>query len=209
MKDEIYLYSLDGLKLTCLAEGFVGSAYATGREKYPWLSVTMGSFTSPGMIGWYDFTAPPDERWSVYRTTKLSGLSLDDFETQQVSFWNLSCTSADLFHQVWYKVKTVPRFRCPSYATSRRHLTEQRRHSSTVGGFSHPRLIHLFSLSGEGYGGFGISIDPFFSSTILTFLQHYRAILPVPNIRGGSEFGEDWHNTGTKERKVGYIMPVS
>ena len=197
MKDEIYLYSLDGLKLTCLAEGFVGSAYATGREKYPWLSVTMGSFTSPGMIGWYDFTAPPDERWSVYRTTKLSGLSLDDFETQQVSFWNLSCTSADLFHQVWYKVKTVPRFRCPSYATSRRHLTEQRRHSSTVGGFSHPRLIHLFSLSGEGYGGFGISIDPFFSSTILTFLQHYRAILPVPNIRGGSEFGEDWHNTGT------------
>lgn len=106
MKDEIYLYSLDGLKITRLAEGFVGSAYVTGREQYPWLFVTMSGFTSPGTIGRYDFTAPPDERWSIYRTTKLSGLHLDDFETQQVSSWNLACTSApDLVHQVWYNSK--------------------------------------------------------------------------------------------------------
>jgi len=103
----------------------------------------------------------------------------------------------------------VPGFRCSSYATNRRHLTEQRRRSSTVSDFSHTRRIHLFSFPAEGYGGFGISIDPFFSSTILTFLQHYGAILAVPNIRGGNEFGEDWHNAGTKERKVGYIMPAS
>jgi prolyl oligopeptidase PreP (S9A serine peptidase family) len=55
---------------------------------------------------------------------------------------------------------------------------------------------------GEGYGGFSISIDPFFSSTMLTFLQTYGAILAVPNIRGGAEFGEEWHRAGTREKKV-------
>lgn len=53
-----------------------------------------------------------------------------------------------------------------------------------------------------GYGGFTISISPFFSPSMLTFLRAYGAILAVPNIRGGGEFGEEWHLAGTKERKV-------
>jgi prolyl oligopeptidase len=53
-----------------------------------------------------------------------------------------------------------------------------------------------------GYGGFSISIGPFFSSAMLSFLQKYRAVLAVPNIRGGGEFGEEWHIAGTREKKV-------
>lgn len=52
-----------------------------------------------------------------------------------------------------------------------------------------------------GYGGFAIAISPFWSSPILTFMQKYGAVLAVPNIRGGSEFGEDWHLAGTRDRK--------
>jgi hypothetical protein len=53
-----------------------------------------------------------------------------------------------------------------------------------------------------GYGGFSISIDPFFSSTILTFMQKYGMVLAVPSIRGGGEFGESWHQGGCREQKV-------
>ena len=61
----------------------------------------------------------------------------------------------------------------------------------------------LATTASSGYGGFTISINPFFSPAILTWMQKYGAILAVPNIRGGGEFGEEWHLAGTRERKVG------
>ncbi|CAA7259570.1 unnamed protein product [Cyclocybe aegerita] len=68
------------------------------------------------------------------------------------------------------------------------------RHKSTKFDGTAPALQY-------GYGGFSISIDPFFSATILTFLQKYGAVLAVPNIRGGGEFGEEWHKAGSREKK--------
>jgi len=44
----------------------------------------MTGFTSPGTVGRYDFTAPQGQRWSIYQTTKVNGLNLEDFEAQQV-----------------------------------------------------------------------------------------------------------------------------
>jgi prolyl oligopeptidase len=51
-----------------------------------------------------------------------------------------------------------------------------------------------------GYGGFNISLTPFFSVPHAVWLD-MGGILAVPNLRGGGEFGEDWHRAGILDRK--------
>lgn len=51
-----------------------------------------------------------------------------------------------------------------------------------------------------GYGGFNISMSPSFSSSRIPFLEN-GGIYVVVNLRGGSEYGEEWHQAGTKMQK--------
>ena len=51
-----------------------------------------------------------------------------------------------------------------------------------------------------GYGGFNISMSPSFSSSRIPFLEN-GGIYVVVNLRGGSEYGEEWHLAGTKMQK--------
>lgn len=51
-----------------------------------------------------------------------------------------------------------------------------------------------------GYGGFDISILPSFSTPNILFLEN-GGIFVVANIRGGGEYGKEWHVAGTKLKK--------
>jgi len=51
-----------------------------------------------------------------------------------------------------------------------------------------------------GYGGFNISLTPAFSVSSLVWME-MGGVLAIPNLRGGGEYGEDWHQAGTKLRK--------
>jgi len=51
-----------------------------------------------------------------------------------------------------------------------------------------------------GYGGFNISITPYFSITNAVWMEQ-GGIYAVPNIRGGGEYGKAWHKAGTKLQK--------
>jgi len=51
-----------------------------------------------------------------------------------------------------------------------------------------------------GYGGFKISLTPSFSPAVLAWME-MGGLFAQPNLRGGGEYGEEWHQAGTKLKK--------
>jgi prolyl oligopeptidase len=51
-----------------------------------------------------------------------------------------------------------------------------------------------------GYGGFAVSLTPSFSVSHLVWMEQ-GGVYAVPNLRGGGEYGESWHQAGTRLHK--------
>jgi len=51
-----------------------------------------------------------------------------------------------------------------------------------------------------GYGGFNINLAPAFTRSAYLWMEH-GGIYAVANLRGGAEFGEDWHRAGMLDKK--------
>lgn len=84
-------------------------------------------------------------------------------------------------------------------------------HSDGLGPAKVPMfLIHRKNLAKNGdnpthlyvYGGFSIAMKPFFSIAALLWLYHFNGVFVVANVRGGAEYGEQWHKDGYKEKKI-------
>jgi len=84
--------------------------------------------------------------------------------------------------QVFYKSKDGTRV--PMFLTYKKGLKRDGQN---------PTLLYA-------YGGFDISLTPFFSVPNLVWLE-MGGIYAQPNLRGGGEYGEEWHLAGTKGKK--------
>jgi prolyl oligopeptidase len=53
----------------------------------------------------------------------------------------------------------------------------------------------------EGYGGYGISMQPFFLGAFTRAWLDQGGVYAIANLRGGAEYGEEWHQEGRLTRK--------
>jgi prolyl oligopeptidase len=124
-------------------------------------------------LGFTSFLRPP----SVYRY---------DFPTRTLSL--LYGASVDLdperyqTRQVFYRSKDGTRV--PMFVTHRKGLDLDGRN---------PTILY-------GYGGFKISLLPAYSELIAYWAEH-GGVYAVANLRGGNEYGEQWHEAAMLERK--------
>ena len=89
-----------------------------------------------------------------------------------------------------------------------RYETEQVWYPSKDGTKVSMFLVHRKGLTKDGnrpvlltaYGGFNISSTPGFSSLRFVFLEK-GGVVAIPNLRGGGEYGEEWHKAGMREKK--------
>jgi prolyl oligopeptidase len=114
---------------------------------------------------------------SILRHSPKSGTS---------SLWarrNVPFASQDFSQeQVWFTAKDGTEI--PMFLMSRRDVLR---------GGVRPTIM-------TSYGGYGISMTPQFS-VFVAFLAERGCLFALPNIRGGSEFGADWHRQAKRRRR--------
>ena len=124
-------------------------------------------------LNWESFLCPP----TTYRY---------DIQADQLTLLHAPQTTFDAPHyetvQVFY----------PSQDGTRIPMFLTRKKGQSYNGTT-PTLLY-------GYGGFGMSVTPAFWLSQLCWLEQ-GGIFAVANIRGGGEYGEEWHRAAVCERK--------
>ena len=120
---------------------------------------------------------------SYHIPTRIYNHFLDDGTTAVWARVNAPFVSADYtVEQVWYRSKDGTRV--PMFIG---------RAKDTKLDGSHPALL-------AGYGGFRSSAVPYYATDVALWLSQ-GGIYAEPCLRGGSEFGEEWHRAGMLEKK--------
>jgi prolyl oligopeptidase len=129
--------------------------------------------SNEAFFSYYSFATPP----TVYRY---------DIATGDHAVWassNVPINSEQIeVKQVWYESKD--KTKVPMYLVHKKGIK--------IDG-DRPTLL-------TGYGGFNLSLTPAFSARAVAWVEN-GGIFAQPNMRGGGEFGENWHRAGMLEKK--------
>ena len=178
---QLKLFDLDGKKLTDITLPAIGTVFGTGGK---WNHDEM-------FFGFQSFTVPP----SIYRvdlnpvhTAAREGTS--SFEGDVIASPTLWAKvdapsidpSAYEVAQEWFSSKDGTRV--PMFVVHKKGIQKTGRN---------PTLL-------TAYGGFNISLTPAFSRAVYLWMER-GGVYAVANLRGGAEFGEDWHRAGMLDKK--------
>ena len=167
-------YTRDARSLVRMYEA---SGTAAGEVNLPGLGTAagfQGSGTNPETFFSYsDYLSPTRIMRLDVRTNRVS-----DFRTPKVP----ADFSPYTTEQVFYTSKDGTRV--PMFITRRKDAPRDGN-----------RPVMLY-----GYGGFNVTLSPSFSPAIQSWLE-LGGVYAVANLRGGGEYGEEWHQAGTRLKK--------
>jgi prolyl oligopeptidase len=174
---QLKLFDLEGKKISDISLPSIGTVFGTAGK---WNH-------DEAFFGFHSFTVPP----SIYlldlkpTTVKTPGLEANaafiSAQWTKVDAPSIDPSAYEVAQQ-WYKSKDGTRV--PMFVVHKKGLEKNGRN---------PTLL-------TAYGGFNISLTPSFSRTAYLWMEH-GGIFAVANLRGGAEFGEDWHRAGMLDKK--------
>ena len=175
---QLKLFDLDGKKISDVTLPAIGTVFGTsGRWD-----------RDEAFFGFQSFTMPP----TIYRVelkpahvTTGKGLEMEIIGTPtlwtKVDAPSIDPAAYDV-NQEWFKSKDGTRV--PMFVVHKKGVAKSGKN---------PTLL-------TAYGGFNVSLTPSFSRTAYLWMEH-GGVYAVANLRGGAEFGEDWHRAGMLDKK--------
>lgn len=170
--DQLSIHALaTGEKLYQIPLPDIGSVSVVGNRDNDFLMYKFTSFLYAGIVNYVDLTLPIQDGTKLFRQMNPPGFDPSKYETKQVFY-----TSKD-------GVTKVPMFIIGHREDKHREAVEKR-----------PCLLY-------GYGGFMISLTPSYSARWASWIECLHGVVAIANIRGGNEYGSEWHEQGILDNK--------
>ena len=170
----IHHFDYDGSNQTAVELPGIGTATVSNSLRSdPTVYIHFSSFTQPHSLLSYNLA---QQSCTNFFTPQVP-FNPADYQTKQVFYFSKDSTEIPMF--IVHKRNVI--------------TPEEDNDSKENSNTAQPTLLY-------GYGGFNISLTPRFSSNILAWLER-GGIFAQPNLRGGGEYGDNWHNQGITTQK--------